>query len=86
MTDVQISRIETIKDLGIYLDLKLSYIGNIEHIHTEAFKLFDFLRKFTANFNDCSVIIHPYKTFVLPILLHALPVWSPFLLCDIKKL
>ena len=84
--DVPISRVEAIKDLGIYLDSKLNYVGHIEHICNRSLKLLGFVRKFTTDFNDRFVIIHLYKTLVLPILLYASPVWSPYLLCDIKKL
>ena len=86
ITDVQISRVESTKDLEIYLDSKLNYICHIDYICAKTLKLLGFLRKFTADLNECFIIIHLYKTLELPILLYAASVWSSYLLCDIKKL
>ena len=41
-----------------------------------------FIRKFTLDFKNCSVILYLYKSLVLPILMYASPIWSPHVLGD----
>ena len=45
-----------------------------------------FLRKFTSDFRNCSVILNLYKSLVLPILLYASPFWTPHLAYEKDRL
>ena len=67
------------KDLGVHLDSKLRNLGHLDFICFKAWKVLGFLRKFTSDFRNCSVILNLYKSLVLPILLYSSPVSTPYL-------
>ena len=72
--DIHISRVESIKDLGVHLDSKLRFVGQLDFICSIASKVLRFLRKFTSEFRSCSVILNLYTSLVLPILLYVSPI------------
>ena len=86
ISDVQIYRVNSIKDLGVYLDSNLKYLGQFDYICSKALRNFGFLKKFTFHFKNCFVIIHLYKSLILPILLHVSSIWPPYLGNEVKRL
>ena len=86
INDVQISRVESIKDVGVHLDSKLRYVGHLDFICSKVSKVLGVLRKFISDFRNYSVILNLYKSLVLPIFLHASPVWTLYLAYEKDRL
>lgn len=72
-----IERVNQIKDLGVILDQKLSFVNHIEYITTRAKSRLAWVRRFSREFDFPWVIKKLYMTFVSPILEYAPQVWSP---------
>ena len=84
--NIAVKNVSSLKDLGVVIDTKLNFKEHIDYISAKAVRVIGFIRKFTFNFKNCSVILYLYKTLALPILMYASPIWSPYLSCDQYRL
>lgn len=72
-----IERANTIKDLGILLDNKLSYKSHINYVIGKAKSILGWIKRYSYEFDDPWIIKRLFETFVLPILEYASHIWSP---------
>ena len=79
----RVSEPKSLKDLGVSVDSQLNFREHIDYINSKAIKTIEFLRIFTS---DCNVILHLYRTLVMPILIYVSPVWSSHYDVDIDRL
>ena len=84
-TDVSIERVDTIRDLGILIDEKLSFT---EHIHDKINKAYSMLGLIKRNFKYLTTESFTllYKNMVRSQLDYCSSVWSPYRKGDIEAL
>ena len=76
INELELSRVDMIRDLGVYIDNKLSFSGHIKQIVAHAFcRSSQILRCFLSRDND--ILIRAFITYVRPNLEYCSPVWSP---------
>ena len=74
----------SVRDLGITFNCKLKFDEYINKIVSKAFQLVNLI--FRSFVSRCpKIFCRAFKTYIRPILEYCTPVWSPYLLCDIKK-
>ena len=76
---------DEVKDLGILFNSRLGFDSHITNIIVKA-KQRIFLLKRSFVYSNSSVLVKGFKTYVLPILEHCSPVWSPSAVGDILRL
>lgn len=67
-----------IRDLGVILDSKVTFIDHYNTIINKANKMLAFIKRFSYNFHDPYTIKTLYITYVRSILEYCSIVWSPF--------
>ncbi|KAJ3660858.1 hypothetical protein Zmor_005287 [Zophobas morio] len=77
----QLERKETIKDLGVIFDKKLTFTSHIDMICRSANKLLGFIMRTSKTFHDSNVIKSLYYALVLSKIEYACVVWSPLYHC-----
>lgn len=77
INNLQIEKVDQIKDLGIILDRNLNFKSHIEYIVTKAKSRLAWVRRFSKEFDDPWVTKKLFMTFVLPILEYASQIWAP---------
>lgn len=74
------NRIEIVtcmKDLGVYMDRKLSYRYHVDHIVTKANKLLGFISRTTRSFSNLRSIYMLFVALVRPVLEYCSVIWAP---------
>lgn len=74
---IVLRRPETLTDLGVIFDHKLSFIHHIENIVSRASKTLGFLVRNSTTFTKTDTLMILYNAYVIPILEYASTVWSP---------
>ena len=74
-----------VRDLGIIIKNDLKFSNHIEQLVAKGSKIVHCLFRNIYS-NDISLWIKVYKMFVLPIMEYCSPVWSPYLIREIRKL
>mgnify|MGYP002738819536 CR=1 FL=1 len=74
---IPISRVETIKDLGVVFDPKLKFHLHIEHISHRASSMLGFVKRWGKEFRDPYITKLLYTSLVRSILEYASVVWHP---------
>ena len=75
----------SVRDLGLTFNCKLEFDEYINKIVSKAFQLVNLI--FRSFVSRCpKILCRAFKTYIRPILEYCTPVWSPYLLCDIKKI
>lgn len=69
---------DTVKDLGVYIDKRLSFNYHVEEICKASLKALGFISRTTKNFHNIPCLIALYNAFVRSRLDYAALVWSPF--------
>lgn len=72
-----LTKLTSIRDLGIIFDTSLSFIPHIDHIIPEAYKVFAFIKRNCAEFSDPNTAKLIYTAFVRSKLEYASIVWDP---------
>ena len=83
--DHKIEQVELVKDLGIYVDNKLTFKKHINIICRNAFLRVHQLLRTIHTYNP-KIWGNIFKTYVLPILEYASPIWNPKQKDLVKKL
>ena len=83
LNDMLIAEQSSIKDLGVWLSSNLKFTAHCNFIVSRAKSRSALIRRCFVS-RDTSSLIWAYKVFVRPILEYASPVWSPYLIKDIK--
>lgn len=81
-----LNRVESVRDLGVILDCKLTFKPHYDLIINKANSTLGFVKRWSKEFDDPYVTKHLYVTFVRPILEYASQVWSPFRDIDITRI
>ena len=74
------------KDLGIYLDTKLSFVSHCEYVVSRGRKLLGCLKRWTVNFSNIRTILILYYSLVRSILEFNCVNWSPFYITHISRI
>lgn len=77
IANTAIETADIIKDLGVYLDSKLTFQNHIDNTVRRSWKILGFILRSTKDFQKYSTAILLFKTLVRPILEYALTVWNP---------
>ena len=73
-----LSRVTTIKDLGIIFDTRLTFSDHIDAMCSRAMRALGFLKRHTRDFRDVAALVALYNSLVRSILDYGSIVWSPF--------
>lgn len=76
--NIPLSKVTSLRDLGVQLDSHLRLDLQVENIVNKAFKMFGFIMRSSGNFKRYSTYLYLYKTLVRPQLEYAVPVWNPY--------
>ena len=76
MNDVTLSTVNEVKDLGIFLDTKLSWDKQIRYITANARKLTGLIKRTVGHSAPVNVLQQLYSSIVMPQLEYATPVWN----------
>jgi hypothetical protein len=72
-----LQRVESIRDLGVIMDTKMTFVEHIDVIVGRAFANLGFVRRFASEFKDEYTLRTLYTSLVRPKLGHASCVWDP---------
>ena len=73
-----VEKCDRVRDLGVILDSKLTFIDHYNTIINRANNMLGFIKRFCYNFNDPYTIKTLYIAYVRSILEYCSIVWSPF--------
>ena len=76
MNDVTLSTINWVKDLGIFLDTKLSRVKHIRYIIANARKLTGLIKRTVGQSAHLYVLKQLYSSILMPRLEYDTPVWN----------
>ena len=86
MNDVTLSTVNEVKDLGIFLDTKLSWDTHIRYTTANAKKLTGLIKRTVGHSAPLSVLQQLYSSIVMPQLEYAIPVWNSLSKSQIQTL
>ena len=75
-----------VKDLGIFLDVKLSFIPHYDYMCAKACKMLGFLRRNTREFRDFLTLKSLYCSLVRSLLEYGCVVWNPYYSTHIDRI
>ena len=82
----QLKRVKIIKDLGVWLDCRMTYKHHLDITIGRATSILSLVKRFSKEFDDPYVTRSLYLSLVAPILEYANVVWMPFFKCDVKRI
>ena len=74
---VTLQKVETIRDLGVHLDSRLTFIHHIDNITARAARMSGFIKRICRDFQSISTLKVLFYTLVRSVLDYASPVWNP---------
>ena len=77
LNNCALSRVDTVKDLGVFLTHNFSFATHVNYVTVKAFKLLGFLKRTAFDFNNTKTLKTLFTTLVRPHLEYASQVWSP---------
>lgn len=77
LNGITLKKVDTIRDLGVQLDSKLSFINHYDTIVAKANKMLGFVKRTCKEFRSCGTLKVLYNCLVRSILEYASPVWNP---------
>lgn len=80
-----LNRVQTIRDLGVIFDSKLTFEQHINIITTKAYRMLGFISRSLNKFSQLHTYKTLYFTYVRSILEYCSPVWSPYYGTQIKS-
>ena len=86
MNDVTLSTVNEVKDLGIFLDTKLSWDKHIRYTTANTRKLTGLIKRTVGHSAPVSVLQQLYSSIVMPQLEYATPVWNSLSKSQIQTL
>lgn len=75
---IQLARVEEVRDLGVQLDAKLTFIPHMTGIIAKANRQLGFISKIGRDFSDPYCLKSLYCALVRPILENASIIWTPY--------
>jgi ribonucleases P/MRP protein subunit RPP40 len=82
----ELENVTSVRDLGVILDSSMKFSSHIGQITSTAMKVLGFVKRFSSDFRDFSVLKLLYCALVRPHLEYCSVVWSPFVIEDIKRI
>ncbi|XP_055614751.1 uncharacterized protein LOC129761075 [Toxorhynchites rutilus septentrionalis] len=73
-----LERVQSIRDLGVVSDSKLTFNEHIATITAKAFSVLGFIRRNASQFTDIYALKALFCTLVRSTLEYASPIWSPY--------
>lgn len=73
-----LGNVANFKDLGVTFDTELTFSIHIDHIVSDALKMFGFICRNTKRFSSLTAVVVLFKTLVVSKLEYAVLVWSPY--------
>lgn len=73
-----LEKVKVVKDLGIYLDSKLSFERHIDDIVSRSFRMLGFILRISRSFRSEETLKVLYFSLVRSIVEYATPIWNPF--------
>ena len=77
---VELIKIDSVKDLGVLFDSKLTFCQHIDYIISKSLAMLGFVQRNSAEFNDPSTILCLYNSLVRPHLEYCSVIWNPILI------
>lgn len=77
LNNIPVKAENSVKDLGIVLDSKLSFELHVDNVVRRAMKCLGFILRISKEFRQRSSVIILFKTLVRPILEYATLIWNP---------
>lgn len=74
----QLSRVDTVRDLGVLFDTKLTFRPHFENILKKSNRLSGFILRSTRDFKSPQSTLFLFFSLVRSVLEYCCPVWSPF--------
>lgn len=74
---VRIPRNYIVRDLGVYMDSRLSFAPHQGIIISKCCRVLGFLKRSCRDFKNISAMIYLYRTLVLPYIYYCSPIWRP---------
>jgi hypothetical protein len=82
----ELERVEEIKDLGVYLDRKMTFLTHIETIISKSARMLGFIKRLSKEFQDPYTLKTLYVSLVRPNLEYASSIWSPHQACHSERI
>jgi Reverse transcriptase (RNA-dependent DNA polymerase) len=73
----ELERVDQIKDVGFFLDRKMTFLAHIETIISKLARMLGFIKRLSKEFRDPYTLKTPYASLVRPNLEYASSIWSP---------
>lgn len=73
-----LSKVTSLRDLGVHLDSKLHLDVHVDNIVNKAYQMFGFVMRASREFRRPSTYLHLYKSIIRPQLEYAVPIWNPY--------
>ena len=86
MNNAPLEHVGIFKDLGVFIDSKLSFNSHVDSLVTKCSKVSGFIKRSVGYHAPINVKLQLYKSLVLSLLDFASPVWSPHLKRQIHSL
>ncbi|KAG7305587.1 hypothetical protein JYU34_009672 [Plutella xylostella] len=86
ISDQPLLRVFEVRDLGVLLDHKLSFVNHVNNVTARAYKMLGFIFRIGHDFNNPLTLITLYNCFVRSILEYASTVWNPQYQCHIDSI
>jgi hypothetical protein len=83
---ISISRPESIKDLGVVFDSKLSFNLHINYIVSRSMSMLGFLKRFGREFSDPYILKTIFCAFIRSVLEFGCCIWSPYYAIHIARI
>lgn len=81
-----ISRVEVVKDLGVWLDEKLLFKKHLDVVVAKANSILSLIKRFGKEFKDVFVIKTLFQSLVLSLIEYGSVIWMPAFNVDINRL
>lgn len=81
-----IENVTVMKDLGVTLDAKLSYVAHIDNIVSKSNRMLGFVKRSTEQFTNLRTINLLFVSLIRPILEYCSVIWSPSYDCHIARI
>ena len=78
MAGAPLTKISTVKDLGVYIDSKLTFAEHVTVTSTKAYAVLGFIRRNTRSFRNVYCLKALYCTLVRSLLEYCVQVWAPY--------
>lgn len=83
--DTTITRVRTVKDLGVFLDTQLLFNEHIDRITSRARSVLGLVKRFSKELKSDRAVLTLFRSLVRPILEYAAVAWSPHCPTKMKR-